>query len=164
MLSLRDYQGSDLDAVVELFQQSVHTLAAGHYDRVQREAWAPRKVDLQAWHSRLSSQRTRLALIDEQLAGFIACTDDGHIDLLYASPHHARQGVASALYQDVEADLIARGATSLSTEASLVAQGFFEHQGFVLEQLQTVFRGAVGLQRGLMRKLILPRPTHVRPV
>ena len=46
------------------------------------------------------------------------------------------------------------GARELFTEASLVAQAFFAHQGFSVQQAQTVTRGAVNLPRMLMHKTL----------
>jgi putative acetyltransferase len=155
-ITLRDYQADDLAAVVALFKASVQGLAAAHYDAAQRQAWAPEAADLQAWQARLAGLQVRVAQDRDRLAGFIGFTADGHIELLFSSPHYARQGVATALYRDAEASLQRLGVGSIFTEASLTARPFFARQGFSVEQAQTVERGAVTLQRFAMRKPLRP--------
>lgn len=155
-LILRAYHASDLTALVALFNASVHELAADHYDAAQRQAWAPARAEMSAWQVRLSELTITIAEDNHTIAGFIGFSNDGHIDLLFTAPGYARQGVATALYQDAERQLQNAGAKALFTEASLVAQAFFARQGFSVEQVQTVNRGAVTLQRFAMRKLLRP--------
>lgn len=156
VIHLRPYQPDDLTAVTALFSASIHGLAAAHYNAAQRLAWAPQAADLQAWQVRLAGLQVLLAHIDDQLAGFIGFTRDGHIDLLYTAPRYARQGIAAMLYAAAETRIKAAGATSAFTEASLTARPFFARQGFSVEQAQTVARGAVTLQRFAMRKPLRP--------
>ncbi|PKL97507.1 MAG: GNAT family N-acetyltransferase [Gammaproteobacteria bacterium HGW-Gammaproteobacteria-7] len=155
--SLRAYQTQDLPALVALFQASVSQLTTQHYDAAQRQAWAPATADMPAWQTRLASLELLIAEDDQAIAGFIGFSLDGHIDLLFTAPGHARQGVAATLYAAAEQRLRAAGARELFTEASLTARPFFTRQGFSEEQAQTVTRGAVTLQRFAMRKILEPR-------
>ncbi|MGE6793857.1 GNAT family N-acetyltransferase [Pseudomonas guineae] len=157
MIHLRPYQADDLTAVTALFSASIQHLAATHYDAAQRQAWAPSAADLPAWQERLAGLQVLLAHRDGQLAGFIGFNLDGHIDLLFTAPDYARQGVASALYAAAETRMQAAGVSRVFTEASLVAQAFFDRQGFSVQQAQTVTRGAVNLPRMLMHKPLEPR-------
>ncbi len=153
-LRLRPYHADDLTALVALFQASVNQLTAPHYGAAQRQAWAPEVADLTAWQTRFASLELLIADDDQTIAGFIGFSLDGHIDLLYCAPSHARQGVASALYAAAEQRLREAGVHTLHTEASLVAQAFFASQGFSVQQAQTVTRGAVMLPRMLMGKTL----------
>ena len=110
-----------------------------------------------AWQTRLASLELLIAEDDQAIAGFIGFNLDGHIDLLFTAPGHARQGVAATLYAAAEQRLRAAGARELFTEASLTARPFFARQGFSEEQAQTMTRGAVTLQRFAMRKILEPR-------
>ncbi|SFP54726.1 GNAT family N-acetyltransferase [Pseudomonas borbori] len=154
--TLRAYHAQDLQALVELFSASVHRLGAADYDQAQRQAWAPAQADMPAWQTRLAGLELLIAEENRQLAGFIGFTRDGHIDLLFTAPQHARQGVATALYAAAQMRMQAAGVTSAYTEASLTARPFFARQGFSVEQAQTVARGAVTLQRFAMRKPLRP--------
>lgn len=151
-MQIRPYQDADLEPLVQLYTASIHTLAAGHYDAAQRAAWGPPAPDLAAWRQCLGGLQTLVAVDRAQLAGFIAYEPDGHIGLLYVSPAHARRGVASALYARAESALLALGASTIFTEASLVAQPFFEHQGLRITAEQQVERGGQMFRRYAMAK------------
>ena len=153
-LILRAYQAHDLPAIVTLFQDSVSQLSGQHYDAEQRKAWAPAVADMSFWKARLASLELLIAEDNQVITGFIGFSLDGHIDLLYCAPSHARQGIASTLYAEAEQRLLAAGVRELFTEASLVAQAFFASRGFSVQQAQTVSRGAVILPRMLMRKTL----------
>ena len=98
-------------------------------------------------------ETAHLADVGGRLCGFVSCTGDGHIDLLYTAPEQARRGVASLLLQHAEAHMRACGAAAFHTEASLVAQPFFARHGYVVVEEQFVQRQGVGFRRYAMRKV-----------
>lgn len=152
-MAIRRYETRDLAPVVALFTSSVHTLGAADYDEQQRAAWAPRPPDLDAWRDRLAMLETLVYEDDDKsLAGFIGFEADGHIDLLYTAPGHDRRGVASALYEEAEAAIVASGAETAYTEASAVARPFFERRGFEVVEEETVERRGVAFERFVMTK------------
>ena len=53
MITLHDYTPADLEAVLTLFYETVHTVNAGDYSSAQLDAWAPRVPDRVAWQARL---------------------------------------------------------------------------------------------------------------
>ena len=155
---VRPYRDSDLAAVAQLFTDAIHGLAGSHYDAVQREAWAPRPPDLGLWKTRLIPLHILLAQGTEggNPLGFIGYEESGHIDLLFTSPGAARRGVASQLYGHAEAALRSLGAVELFTEASLASRPFFERQGFVVKEEQSVERRGAMLHRFAMVKAFGP--------
>jgi putative acetyltransferase len=152
MTIIRPYDESDLEALALLFTDSVHGLAAAHYDEVQLKAWAPSLPDLDAWTLRLASVSTLVAEVGPTRAGFISYEKNGHIDLLYTSPAYCRRGIASALYRHAETMLISHGTTEICTEASIAARPFFERQGFRVAEEQCVQLRGVMFRRFGMRK------------
>ena len=104
------------------------------------------------WQQRLASLQLLLAEDATGLLGFIGYATDGHIDMLFCAPRAARRGVASALYREVETRLRRLGVNHLRTEASLLAQPFFLHQGFISEAGEEVERAGVLLPRYRMSK------------
>lgn len=153
-MKIRSYQASDLAPLLALFTASVHGLGRDHYDPAQLAAWAPPAPDPASWAARLAGVQTLVAEVNGELAGFVSWQADGHIDLLFVAPSHARHGVATRLYLEVEAALMAGGVRELTVEASLVARPFFEHHGFVVHEAQVTKRQGVALQRYAMRKRI----------
>lgn len=152
-MNIRDSRLSDREVAVDIFHSAVHSLAASHYTKEQRDAWAPHPPDPEYWQRRLAEWRVRVAEEDGRVIGFIAFNDDGHIDLLFTAPAYARRGVATALYRDAEAMLARRGVSVVFTEASAVARPFFERMGFHVVDEETVTRSGVALHRYRMRKI-----------
>lgn len=137
---IRPYTPRDARATALLFSRSVREVARRDYTEEQVLAWAPDDVDLARWNERRMRPRTRLAFVDDELAGFSDVDDDGYIDMLFVHPAFTRRGVAAALLDDIRAE----GLPRLWTNASISARGFFEQQGFVVEAEQRVeLRGQV---------------------
>lgn len=153
-LKIRSYTAADFEEVVNIFTTSVHQLAFEHYDDRQRLAWAPLPPDIKYWTKRLNNVQTLVAEENGELLGFVSYEADGHIDLLFTSPKHARKGVATALYQEVESVLTNNGVKKLFTEASLVALPFFERKGFTIEGEEIVKRVGAELRRFGMSKVL----------
>jgi putative acetyltransferase len=114
------------------------------YTPEQVNAWVPRRWDAEKEQKR--SGDGRLVLVAEGESGhvvaFIDLEPDGHIDRLFSAPEAAGRGVASRLYDDIEAAARDQGIERLFTEASELARRFFLRKGFtVLECQDKVLRG-----------------------
>lgn len=151
---IRPFKPDDLAALVDVFFESVHGIAARSYAPEQLLAWAPVVPDLEQWQSRLALLETRVADFDGALGGFISYSERGHIEFLFTAPAFSRQGVASGLYSAAEKALSSMGVERLTTEASLEARPFFESVGFITVEEQVVARQGVKLRRYAMRKPI----------
>ena len=148
----RPYKDDDLEATAAVFTAAVHEGAATHYDALQRDAWAPQPLDVEHWRKRLAPLEKRIAEVNATVVGFLTFERNGHIDHLFVSPKHTRQGIASALLRSAEAELASAGVPQFFTEASLVARPFFERHGYVVTEEQTVDRNGVSLRRFAMMK------------
>ena len=156
-LRLRRYcPEDDLGAVVRIFTDSVHTLAAPFYDEPQRAAWAPENADLDGWRARLESVNVLVAEDEGVLCGFLGYEPNGHVDLIYTASQAARRGVAAKLYAQVETELSAAGVRRVFAEVSLAARAFFERQGFVVVVEERVERRGVTFTRFAMEKWLTP--------
>ena len=143
ILRIRRYRPDDLDALAQLFHESVHALAVGDYTAAQLQAWAPQEFDRERWQSRRSTESTWVAKIHDTIAGFTDLEPNGHLDMMFVHPDHARKGIATALLRHVERVALQAGLHRLFTEASLTARGFFDVQGFsVLERLRKRYSSA----------------------
>ena len=63
-VALRPYVPADTKRCAEIFRASIEELAAEDYSDEQREAWAARADDEQAFGARLAGALTLLAMID----------------------------------------------------------------------------------------------------
>ena len=96
---------------------------------------------------------TLVATRDGEPVGFLALVDNARIDLLYVHPQVAGEGVAALLCDAAEKLATARGAKSLTADASDTALGFFQKRGYVPQRRNTVPRGAVWLGNTTVEKI-----------
>lgn len=150
MITLRDYTPDDLEAILTLFYETVHTVNARDYTAAQLDAWAPRLPDRASWRRRLAAARVILAEEDGTLLGFAsldaAC---GLVDHLYVHHSHQHRGIATMLCDALEA---LAETPVLHTEASRTAVPFFLARGWRIVRRQQVVRADVQLENYLMEK------------
>lgn len=151
-ISLRPYLPADAELLAALFRASVMELTEEDYDEDQREAWAGAADDEEAFAARLAAHLTLVALIEGEITGFITLKDDRTIDLLYVAPEAAGIGVATTLCNAAETLAGARGAETLSVDASDTALGFFQQRGYAPQSRNSVPRGDVWLANTSMKK------------
>lgn len=138
---LRPYLASDAAELAEIFRASIAGLAGDDYSEAQRAAWMAAADDEEAFGQRLGAQLTLVATIDGAAVGFAALKGKGVIDMLYVHPAVGGQGVGAQLVDALEKLAAARGATTITADASDTALGFFEHRGFVPQRRNSVARG-----------------------
>ncbi|HEY0909014.1 MAG TPA: GNAT family N-acetyltransferase, partial [Bradyrhizobium sp.] len=117
---------------------AIKELTAEDYSEAQQEAWASGADDEEQFGKRLASELTLIATLQNSPVGFASLKGADHIDMLYVHPSAAGQGVASMLCDALEKLAGARGAKSLSVDASDNAEGFFAKRGYVGKQRNTV--------------------------
>ena len=149
---VRAFRDEDAAATAQIFFDAVRDGAQAHYDEAQRQAWAPHVPETAEWLNRLKPQMVLVAEQKDRVVGFMTLTADGCIDLAYVAPDQIGQGVAKQLYDAVLAEAVGRGLPSLHVEASRLARGFFERQGWSVVRPQTVLRGGVDVPNFVMRK------------
>ncbi|GLX78554.1 acetyltransferase [Thalassotalea insulae] len=154
-MKITNYSSAYAKAIAELFYQAVHAIDASVYSEQQKQAWAPAPIDYQKWQQRLAIKQPLVALIDNQVAGFIELDPDGHIDCTYVLPKFQGRGVASTLIKYLLSKAQSLGLTELYVEASIIAKPVFEKLGFVVEQENSVVRNNTLLTNYSMR-LMLP--------
>jgi putative acetyltransferase len=151
-IALRPYIPADAKRCAEIFRASIEELAAEDYSDEQREAWAAKADDERAFGARLAEALTLLAMIDAAIAGFASLKGADEIDMLFVEPEFARQGVGRTLVDALTRLAQARGAKSLTTEASDVAKPLFERQGFTAQKRNLVRVGDEWLANTTMTK------------
>ena len=125
-------------ALRELFAQSIEELTAEDYDEDQRIAWASVAEDADTFARRLAGMLTLVVQIDGEYLGFASLKDNKTIDMLFVHPYYAGEGVGTALIAALEKIAAARGADTISADASETAQGFFEKRGYQAMQRNSV--------------------------
>ena len=163
-VSLRPYVPADAKRCAEIFRASIEELAAEDYDADQREAWASRADDEDAFAARLAGALTLVAVIDGAVVGFASLKGADEIDMLFVDPEFGRQGAGVALVDALTRLARARGAKRLTVEASDVARPLFERQGFIAQKRNLVRKGDEWLANTTMTKTLdaepAPPPRH----
>ena len=101
---------------------------------------------------RLAGELTLIATLQNSPVGFASLRGKDHVDMLYVHPGAVGNGVATALCDALEKLAGARGATSLTVDASDNAQGFFARRGYVANQRNSVTIGDEWLANTTMKK------------
>lgn len=151
-VGLRPLLPADVSVLAAIFVASIEELTEDDYTEAQREAWASRADDEVAFGKRLASQLTLVATLKSSPVGFVSLKGADHLDLLYVHPAAARQGVATTLCDAIEKLAAARGAISLTVDASDTAQVFFARRGYVGERRNTITVGDEWLANTTMKK------------
>ena len=99
---IRRYKQSDLDTISNLFYQTVHNVNCADYTAKQLCAWTNSPESLKTKQENLSEQYTLLAEIDGETVGFGSIDKNGCLDFLYVHKDYQRQGVATALCDELE--------------------------------------------------------------
>jgi putative acetyltransferase len=149
---LRPFLPADAATLAALFRESVDELAADDYDEAQREAWASKVDDEEAFGALLAGELTIVALVDGDIAGFSSLKDNNHFDMLYVRPEMARRGVGSALADAIEKLAAGRGTKTLTVDASDAARDFFAARGYVAKTRNTIEIGGQWLGNTTMTK------------
>ncbi len=152
--ALRPALPADAPVLAAILQAAVFELTGDDYEPDQQEAWAALADDEEAFATRLAARLTLVATRGGEPVGFVALADNSVIDLLYVHPEVAGEGVATLLCDAVERLAQARGAKSLSADASDTALGFFQKRGYVPQRRNTVPLGPVWLGNTTVEKTL----------
>nr|WP_236263881.1 GNAT family N-acetyltransferase [Dysgonomonas sp. Marseille-P4677] len=71
-----------------------------------------------------------------QIVGFASIRKDGYLHSMFIHKDHQKLGIASLLYQDIEDFAYRNNIQSITSEVSITAKGFFEKQGFKVDEEQ----------------------------
>ena len=123
--ALRPFLPADTPLLAAIFAASILELTGDDYSEVQQGAWAAAAEDEEAFGKRLASQLTLIATLQNSPVGFASLKGPDHIDMLFVHPGAAGQGVGAMLCDALEKLAGARGAKSLTVDASDTALDFF---------------------------------------
>ena len=155
-MHIRSFRPDDAVALARIFHAAVHQVARLHYSHEQIEAWAPAVPDPQRYLARGADGRILLVAADDsdQPLAYGDLEKDGHIDHLYCRPDVAGTGVASALYDQLEAAAKDLGIARLYVEASEPARRFFLRKNFIALRRRDFALGGVSIHNFAMEKLL----------
>lgn len=151
-MQIKKYISIDTLPLAKILYQAVHSIQPEIYDQEQQEAWAPTSI----LEQNLALNNTWICLSEDTIIGYIDyIPSKGHINHLYTHPDFQRKGVASLLYQQIEAKAIEQQIKKLTVDASKVALPFFLRKGFIRERENIIERKGVKMVNFTLAKMIL---------
>ncbi|MGN0339054.1 MAG: GNAT family N-acetyltransferase [Lachnospira sp.] len=147
---LRMYNTSDCEFLAELFYQTVHNVNAKDYTKEQLDVWATGNENLDEWDKTFLEHFTIVAIKNDNIVGFGDIDETGYLDRLFVHKDYQRQGIASAICDELEQRV---NANKIITHASITAKTFFEQRGYRVIKGQQVIRNGISLTNYVMEKL-----------
>ena len=153
-MKTRLYKPTDLQEVLQLFYENIHNVCDNDYTLEQLDAWAPSDPDIYRWEASLNKNHTLVVEKDGKIVGFGNVGETGYLDRLYVHKDYLHQGIATLITKQLEKYAKAKGIVYMNTAASITSRPFFERQGYLVLEEQTVERRGIRLRRYLMEKKI----------
>ena len=153
-VTLRPFLAADTPVLASIFVAAIQELTGEDYGEAQQEAWAAVAEDEAKFGKKLASELTLIAILDNSPIGFASLKGADHIEMLYVHPGAAGQGVGAMLCDALEKLAGARGAESLSVDASDNALDFFKKRGYVAKQRNNVTVNGEWLANTTMQKML----------
>ena len=151
----REYKREDLEQILKLFYNTVHTVNALDYSAEQLDAWAPLSQDAAAWNKSLCENYTLVAEQDSLICGFADLVSGGYLNRLYVHSDFQRLGIASQLCSILEKRACGQNIKELTVHASITARPFFAKRGYELIKEQRVTRRGVEMINYVMRLVFI---------
>lgn len=133
---VRKFIESDLEHILQLFYDTIHTINAKDYSKPQLDAWGVKNPDKDKWRESLKQNTTFIVEIDGKIVGFGDLNYKKYIDRLYTHKDYQGIGIASKILWTLEQEARKLGYTELYTEASTTAKPFFQNKGYRIIQSQ----------------------------
>jgi putative acetyltransferase len=152
---LRPFLPADTPVLAAIFASAIEELTGDDYSEAQQQAWAGAADDEEKFGTRLASELTLIATLQNSPVGFAALKGADHIDMLYVHPSVIGQGIGAMLCDALEKLAGGRGAKALSVDASDNALEFFAKRGYAAKQRNTVTVNGEWLANTTMQKTLV---------
>jgi putative acetyltransferase len=156
-VKIRGFQANDIQQIISLFFDTVHSVNARDYTPEQLDVWAAKdELDdkLKSWKVSMEQNITYIAELNGTIIGFSYMTHDGHLDRLYIHKDFQSQGIATKLVNLLVTEARKLGMDYIDTYASITAKPFFEHHGFnIIQQQKVELRGVSLINYKMVKKL-----------
>lgn len=135
-ITIRPYQASDLQAVIQLFKEAVAAINIRHYSTEQIAVWTD--IDPIKWHAKLAEMIVFVAEINSVIVGFADMTREGYLDHLYVHKDYQARWVSLHLFRAIEKAAKELGLNKITTDCSITAKVPAERMGFKVIKEQVV--------------------------
>ncbi|QQX81704.1 GNAT family N-acetyltransferase [Shewanella sp. KX20019] len=169
MLKIIPYRKCYALQVSQLFHLAINAIEEGVYSAAEKQAWSFAPRSSYHWHKRLSRSKAWLMVDDSrEVQGNPLCcgvvnlethfTSRGYIDSLYVHPSFQHQGIAAALFNQLQTWAISANISNLSVDASKLSKPLFLSHGFRLNHRSyQEKRGQIIMGYLMTKALTVPR-------
>lgn len=156
-LKIRTAQQTDLQEIQLLFVNTISSICKDDYSSEQIKVWTSSSGHITQWRKKLEKQYFIVAESDQQIVGFASLEQNDHLDLMYVHQDFQRQGIATGLLTEIEAEALKRGAVVLTSDVSLTAKLFFEGKGFkAVAKQMNIIQGVEIVNYKMIKELEVP--------
>lgn len=155
-ISIRDYHSGDVQALANIFYNTIHRINIQHYTEKQVDVWAPKSSveNTEGWAKKFARTNPIIATIGDEIVGFAEFEPNGHIDCFYCHHEWIGKGVGSALMKEILQRAKNNHIPLIFSEVSITAKPFFEKWGFRILTQQTIVRKGVELTNFKMERIV----------
>ncbi|NLM49931.1 MAG: GNAT family N-acetyltransferase [Clostridiaceae bacterium] len=153
-MKVRRFKKEDLEEIISLFYDTVHTICKKDYSPKQLEAWAPKHMDKAAFLNSLLKNYTLVCEADGKIIAFCDMAKDGFVNRLYTHKDYQGIGAASMLLDEMIKKAKNEGLGEISLESSITARTFYQKKGFkFVKYIRKEKDGAVFLNSLMVKKI-----------
>lgn len=155
-ISIRDYQPEDVQALANIFYNTIHRINIQHYTEEQVNVWAPKSSveNTEGWAKKFLRTKPIIATVGDEIVGFAEFEPNGHIDCFYCHHEWIGKGVGLALMKEILHRAKNNHIHHIFSEVSITAKPFFEKQGFKVVTEQTIVRKGIKLTNFKMERTL----------
>jgi GNAT superfamily N-acetyltransferase len=151
---IRQAVAADVEGIMTTHLSAIAEICSSAYPPDEISAWLSGGRNPDRYLPGIAEGHFLVALLDDAFAGF--CDFDlgaGEVGGMFVAPAHVRRGVGRALLQTVEVRAREQGVRRLGLRATLNAIGFYQAQGFVVDEMSLFrLRSGVELSCAVMHK------------
>jgi putative acetyltransferase len=146
-ISVRNYRPEDVQALANIYYNTIHRVNIQHYTKEQVDEWAPTSsLETEGWAKKFSRTKPIVAVVEDEIVGFAEFESNGHIDCFFCHHDWIGKGVGSALMKEILQRAKNNPIHHIFSEVSITARQFFEKNGF------KVVAEHISVRNGIERK------------
>ena len=138
----------------EVYEDAIRNCKKSLYSQKQIEAWASLAHLPGVLDKPLNEGIGWVSCVNKTIEAFALRYPKNRLALLYCRGRSSRQGHATDLLHQIEADTIEERTINLKTEASLYSYQLFLHHGWTIIAPEKIQIGGVHFSRYLMEKTL----------
>lgn len=151
---LRLYREDDCMHLIQLFYDTVRSIDIGDYSQEKIDAWTSKALDYNTFSSIFSQNPTVIIEQSGVIIGFGSISTQGFIELLFVHSQWQRQGIGTAILNNMEKYAKGSGIKLITVHSSITAKQFFLQRGYQVRKQQEVKINKETLTNFLMEKTL----------